>query len=139
MDKDSGLGALAGVPLEGRRKPNNFLLAPQGFSGLRPDQEAPVFACTIAALEAAVDAVAAAEPRLERLDRGADPLARVYVQRTPALGFPDLVSLRLIPLGPGQATLALYSRAVYGLYDFGVNRRRVRRWLAEIQSKLNAN
>ncbi len=36
----------------------------------------------------------------------------------------------------GRATLAIYSHARSGYYDFGVNRRRVRRWLAALRAEL---
>lgn len=129
--------------LDGRWKPNNFLICPQGFSHVEPDLAAPVFACPIERLRQAWDEALVSERRLEILNRSADGCSLEYVQRTRVFRFPDRISVRLLALGSDQATLALYSRAVYGLYDLGVNARRGRRWLARllglVPAKLNAN
>ena len=47
--------------------------------------------------------------------------------------FPDLVTVEFVALAPDRSSLALYSRARYGRSDFGVNRRRVLRWLSRLQ------
>jgi hypothetical protein len=51
-----------------------------------------------------------------------------YVVRSRLMGFPDYVSLRLVP--EGEATrLHVFSRSAYGRSDLGVNTARVQRWL----------
>ena len=52
-----------------------------------------------------------------------------FVVRSALFGFPDLVSVKFLDLKGGKATLALYSRSVYGRSDLGVNRARSLAWL----------
>ena len=52
-----------------------------------------------------------------------------YIQRTPVLRFPDVITVEFVPLDDGRSSLAIDSRSRYGKSDFGVNRRRVTEWL----------
>ena len=72
----------------------------------------------------------AAQPRVEVLaetDRQID-----YVQRSARFRFPDVVTVRFIPVSPSQSTLAIFSRSLYGRSDFGVNRARIESWLSAL-------
>jgi hypothetical protein len=60
-------------------------------------------------------------------DRGRRRLT--YIQRTPVLRFPDIITVEFVPLDDGRSSLAIDSRSRYGTGDFGVNRRRVTAWL----------
>lgn len=51
-----------------------------------------------------------------------------WMVRTPIMGFPDYISVRLIPVGDGTRIVAL-SRSRFGYGDLGVNRARLNRWL----------
>lgn len=62
-----------------------------------------------------------------------------YVQRTAIMHFPDTISVRFIDLGPGKATLAIYSRSQIGYSDVGANKARVLRWLALLQARASWN
>jgi uncharacterized protein (DUF1499 family) len=48
------------------------------------------------------------------------------------------VRAEVINLGSGDCRIEVDSRSRFALYDFGVNRRRVRRWLAELEAELAA-
>jgi uncharacterized protein (DUF1499 family) len=58
-----------------------------------------------------------------------------WVHRSALVRFPDIVAAELRP-GPAGAGLFLYSRALFGWSDFGVNRRRVEAWLAALDGML---
>jgi uncharacterized protein (DUF1499 family) len=62
------------------------------------------------------------------------PERRVFEvrQRTPVWRFADDITIEALPLGERRATLLLYSRSRCGKGDFGVNRRRARRWVGRI-------
>lgn len=119
-----------------RRPPKACLACPESWA--RPDADvlAPVFAAPLDGLRQAVVAVAAEEARthLVRLDKQARQAE--FEQRSRILGFPDTITVAFEAAGHGGATLAIYSRARYGYYDFGVNRRRVQRWLAALEARL---
>ena len=114
-------------------KPNQYLASPEPVPGIEPawQMRVPVFAATPAALAAAVDAAALAEPGTVRLAGSVDEGWMTYVQRSALLRFPDYISVRVIP-AEGGATLAILSRSRFGYSDMGVNKARVRRWLAAV-------
>ena len=51
-----------------------------------------------------------------------------YIIRSQLMGFPDFLSLKLVPEGE-MTRLHIFSRARYGGSDLGVNTARVQRWL----------
>jgi uncharacterized protein (DUF1499 family) len=57
----------------------------------------------------------------------------VYIEHSPILRFPDIVTVELVSLGPERSSIAVYSRSRYGAYDFAKNRKRVDRWLFLLQ------
>jgi len=62
----------------------------------------------------------------------------VYIQRSAIFGFPDIVTVELVALGPERSSVAVYSRSRYGGYDFAKNRKRVERWLFVLQEVAHA-
>ena len=77
--------------------------------------------------------IALAEPGTNELpcEPHCDRTAR-FVQYTRLMRYPDTIDVEVMPAGDGQSTLALYSRSLVGRKDFGVNRARLRRWLAAL-------
>lgn len=111
--------------------PNTALAAPAGFHPA-PDLVTPIYHVPAPRLYAAIDAVAAAQPRTFVAASYPDRLQDHWVVRSEAFNFPDLVTAQVAPAGADSATLVLYSRSVYGHGDFGANRRRVAAWLAAL-------
>jgi len=110
--------------------PNAWRVGPDPESGPEPDQVAPVYALSAEELARRLDDRIMAAPRTTRIAQGQDGLWATYVQRSRVMGFPDYISVRVIPRGEGSATLAIFSRARFGSSDLGVNRARVENWLA---------
>jgi len=110
-------------------RPNQYLVTPPGHGPETPHRESPRFAATPAALDTALRDVVAKEPRTRIIaeDRAQGRIEAVC--RSRVFGFPDFVSMQILPAGEGGSTLLVYSRARYGIRDFGVNRARVERWL----------
>ncbi len=118
-------------------RPNQFLVLPPGFIGkAEPHAESPTFAGAPEQVLDALKRVALAEPRTTLLaeDQGARRLA--LVQRSKTFRFPDYIDIEAVPVGAGKTALAIYSRAKYGIRDFGVNRARIERWLAALKAEL---
>ena len=118
-------------------RPNQFLVLPPGYiAKAKAHAASPVFATTPEQVLDAVKRVALAEPRTELVaeDRAARQLS--IVQRSKTFRFPDYVTVEAVPLAAGQTALAIYSRAKYGIRDFGVNRARIERWLAALKAHL---
>ena len=57
-----------------------------------------------------------------------------YVVRSRIMGFPDAISIRLMPEGAGTK-LEIFSRSRYGYSDLGVNAARVAAWIAALETQ----
>ncbi len=112
---------------------NAFLACPPGYCAVAGAVASPVFDIPWERLAEYWARMIAAEPRVTGI--AAEPGGRrlFAIQRSWLLGFPDIVGVEFVALGPGRSSLAVHSRARYGSRDFGVNRKRVERWLAELQ------
>lgn len=73
------------------------------------------------------------QPRVIRLAGQVDELLITYVQRTPIMGYPDYITIKIIQQGASQSKLAIFSRSRFGHSDFGVNKRRIVEWVTAIQ------
>lgn len=119
-------------------RPNQCLALPPGFAGHEtPDIESPVFDASVDDVARAWRALALAEPRVASLREAGGQME--CVQRTPVLRFPDHVTAQAVDLGDGRASICVYSRARFGVRDFGVNRRRVEAWLGALGGRLTAH
>ena len=126
--EDLAIGEFRG-PVPG----NGFLACPRNYCAAAPDRASPAF-------PVAVDRLRALWPQLLRDERGIvtvldDPDRHrvVLVQHSAGFGFPDVITVEFVPLGPEQSSIAIYSRARYGKLDFGVNRKRVERWISRLE------
>jgi uncharacterized protein (DUF1499 family) len=122
--------------LERDSVPNQYLLCPKGMCTTQADGEPPVFDVPIEQLQAAWDKMLADQPRLQVLRRDVTNMQIDYVQRTRLLRFPDLITVRFVPVDDTHSTVAIYSRSVWGKGDMGVNRARVEEWLARVRAKI---
>lgn len=116
-------------------KPNQFLMAPAGLCRhARPHTLSPTFDVPVARLREAFMAVAGRQPRTEITDESEKSVT--LIQRSKTFRFPDIIDVRFVSLDPGRATFGVYSRARYGIRDFGVNRARIRDWLGQLHDEL---
>lgn len=119
-------------PLEARRtgRPNDFLVLPPGMAGA--DAESPLFDATLPAMARRVDQMARSRPGVTRLAGSNEAGFITFVARSRLIGFPDYVSVKVMPQPDGQVALAIWSRSRFGHSDMGVNRARVEDWLARL-------
>lgn len=78
-----------------------------------------------------IDGVALAWPRTRRLAGASGDGMITYVTRTAFWGFPDVTTVSAVPDGAGSR-VTLRARAALAGYDWGMNRARVRAWLAAL-------
>lgn len=118
-----------------RESRNDALVCPPGYcSPAQADIDSPVFEMDAPALAELVKSVALAEPRTALISSAQQNQTRLkFQQATKYLRFPDIIDVEVLQLAPGRSTLAIWSRSVAGRKDFGVNRARVLRWLAELK------
>lgn len=125
------LGPVEFATLKRRSTPNDALICSADICPrAQPDAEPPVFPVPKDRLRGLVSDVVLAEPGTSLLDRGQEQDR--YLVRTRLMRFPDTVVVQVFDRGPDESTLALYSRSQIGRSDFGVNRRRLERWVARI-------
>lgn len=105
-------------------RPNSYLIA---------DYDAVRLPLSADEAFARIDAIAMAAPRMTRLAR--DGTMATYVQRSAVFGFPDYISVHVVPDAEGSR-LSVYSRSRFGHSDLGVNKARVERWLDALQSNI---
>lgn len=116
--------------------PNNWFVAPADFSGAaQPDETAPVFEAPAPVLAEAWRATIDARPRTEFLAVSDDGLRLEARQKSAVFGFVDRVSVEVLPLAADRSTFAAYSTSLAGYWDMGVNRRRLRDWIAEVRRR----
>lgn len=125
------LGPVSFSTLVRRTTPNDALACPADLCrAATPDLEAPTFPVPASELRGRLEALVRDEPRTDYLHEGIDDIGRArLVQRSALLRFPDVIDVEIIAVDSSRSTVALYSRSVIGISDFGVNRARLARWL----------
>jgi len=129
------IGPIDWATLTRHATPNDALVCPAArCPNAKPDWEPKLYAVAPVDLLARLEQVALAEPDVSKLPPAPnrDLVAR-FVQRTRLMRYPDTIDIAVFPAGAGS-TLAIYSRSLIGSNDFGVNRARVARWLARLDS-----
>lgn len=124
--------------LERTGRPNDFLVAPPGVTGVSPDMEAPVFAADPKQAAAAFEEFVVAQPRTRILAKSDDGLRFEAVQRSFLMRYPDYISIAVLDAVDSGSTVAVYSRSIYGHSDLGVNHERVESWLDALAEKLGS-
>ncbi|MFC4351390.1 DUF1499 domain-containing protein [Fodinicurvata halophila] len=119
--------------------PNWHVAAPDGVREDIAGSRSPLYPLTVAALRTSFRNIVLAQPRISCLYQAqAEREADIYEQRSPVFGFKDVIQVWSLQQNeqPQLSGLVIYSRALTGYYDFGVNRRRVRRWLRDLSRSL---
>ena len=116
--------------------PNQYLLCPPNMCTAETDGAAPVFDLPADQLQVAWDQMIAEQPRTQVLRRELANMEIDYVQRSRLMRFPDIITVRFIPVDDTHSTLAVYSRSVYGKGDMGVNHARIDDWLAKLKARV---
>lgn len=115
----------------------SFLSCPPGYCDGKA-AASPEFSLPWQQLRDAWRRMMAEEPRVVELRDEPRQRRIVYVVHTRLLAFPDIVTIEFVPLAADRSSIALFSRARYGRYDFGKNRERGEHWLRELQRRVRA-
>jgi uncharacterized protein (DUF1499 family) len=122
--------------LERRETPNQYLMCTNQLCKAFIDDLPPIYGANLFETRKAWETLVQHEPRVKELRRNADGSQIDYVQRSAFWKFPDIITIRFIPMGERKTTIAIYSRSVYGQGDFGVNKARIRAWIGKLNAML---
>ncbi len=114
--------------------PNSFRMAPKGSTSERIDAIAPIYSEDPFVLAEAFDEFAMRQRATVRIAGLPPELMMTYVQRSERLKMPDYISVKILDMGDGTTSIAIYSRSRYGYADMGVNKARVERWIKALES-----
>jgi Protein of unknown function (DUF1499) len=115
------------------KTPNHFLLCPKDYCVFGADAEAPVYDMPVDKLRNVFFEAMELNPYMSIEKNYNDVDQFDIVERSRYFAFPDIMTVRFFTRGEDKSTLAIYSRSVYGHYDFGVNRARVEKLLRIIR------
>jgi len=124
---------IAIADLRGPLPQNGFLTCPSGYCAAEPEMASPEVPIDAARLAELWQELLRGESRVTMLSSDPEGRRFVLIQRSALFGFPDVITVEFVPLGSDRSSLAIYSRARYGKLDFGVNRKRIERWLSGLQ------
>jgi uncharacterized protein (DUF1499 family) len=102
-----------------------------------PDFEPPVYRIDPDRLRAIVAEFAASEDDTIQVFADTGIRQDRFVTRTRLLRFPSTLDVRILDLGEGRATLAIYARSPRRGSDLGANRKRVKRWIDHITERVS--
>ncbi len=122
--------------LERRDTPNQYLMCANQLCRAYIDDLPPIYGATVDETRAAWEEMLSREPRVKELHRDLQGTQIDYVQRSAFWRFPDIITIRFIAIGEKKTTIAIYSRSVYGQGDFGINKARIRAWVAKLNAML---
>jgi uncharacterized protein (DUF1499 family) len=93
----------------------------------------PVFDMTAPELTKMFDDFVLTQPRVKLVAGTLQDQMITYVQRTKIIGYPDYITIKVIPVGAEQSKLEILSRSRFGYSDLGVNKRRIDDWLLQLR------
>jgi uncharacterized protein (DUF1499 family) len=130
------IGPVDWTTLTRHMTPNDALVcAAARCPNAKPDWEPKIYAMPPGDLLARLKKIVLAESGTSELscEPDRDRVAR-FIQRTRLMRYPDTIDVEVFAAPNNQSTLAVYSRSLIGRKDFGVNRARVERWFAGLDS-----
>ena len=114
---------------------NDALACPPATCKAKPDIESPPFKLQSEKLGEIVREIVPAQARTELVGEDSEIDQMVFVQRSKLFGFADTIWIQTVDLKP-HASIIIYSQSNFGFWDLGVNHRRVRNWLAVIETAI---
>ena len=112
---------------------NSYFSAPREWGQNTPQNESPRFIGNSNSLINALSEIALKEPRTKIIK---NDLSSSKIQRSLVFRFPDIIWVQGVKIDEVSSSIAIYSSAKYGKYDFGVNQRRVIRWIKKLTEKI---
>ena len=113
---------------------NIFFVCPVSYCRAVSMIPSPIFSVTTQELLAIVQEIMSQMPRTMFIGR--DNTELMYVSYSALWEFPDLINIRVISQSANLSSIAVYSRSLFGYYDFDINRTRVTHLLDRINTRI---
>lgn len=117
--------------------PNYYLICPQNYCNVTPNEVSSTYPISADDLFNAWNFMMTQQRYVTVLDSVPSRGQYDYITKDFILDFPDEVTVQFIALTDSTSTLAVYSRSMYGFYDFGLNKKRLHTWLNELNITVN--
>lgn len=114
--------------------PNQFLVCDSSYCGATPHLESRSYDMAVDDLRAALTGIIMDSPRVTHVITDQVLQQDDYIQRSAMIQYPDLITIRYVPITAMTSTLYIYSRSVYGYGDGGVNQARIEGWLLTLDA-----
>ena len=102
---------------------NQYLICPLDHCyGATPDRKGPIYNLSVFSLKKIFKEIIIEHPIVKFIIEKNDQVQ--YLQRSRIFRFPDIIDIKFLPQGE-NASIAIFSRSVYGYYDFKQNKKRV--------------
>lgn len=72
------------------------------------------------------------QPNITKLEETPEKGLLTFIQRSKIMGYPDYITISILPISENQAQLEILSRSRFGYSDLGTNRKRVDMWVMGI-------
>lgn len=115
--------------------PNYYLACASDRCNIKGDIVVPVFPLSVGMLKDTLNTIIKRQARYKLIDSNVHLMQYQYIQKSFVFGFEDYITLRFHTVNNKQSTLSLLSFSKTGYYDFGVNKRRVKRLLSLLQNQ----
>ncbi|HLW27153.1 MAG TPA: DUF1499 domain-containing protein [Kiloniellales bacterium] len=122
--------------LEVPSSPNWHLACPPNSSQAHCRDIAPIFDVELSVLRAVFFEIVSAAPRAALIADAPDVNRYRFIQKSRVFKFVDEITVEFVELDTRRSSLHIFSRSRSGWWDLGVNRRRVRQWLKQVQKNL---
>ena len=110
-----------------------FLMCPEHVCNIPADAASPVFDMEWERLRGYWSEVVARQADVKLISGDGELEKITYVQHTPVLRLPEIVTIQFYPVGEHGASFAIESHSRYPLTDLGGNRQRVLVWVAMLE------
>ncbi len=117
---------------------NYYIVCPPKYCNVTPNAYSPVYPASADDLFNAFNQIITTEPRTNFIYSIPQDGEFILVVRTP-LGLPSMVTVQFIALDNSSSTIAIYSQSYYGIYDFGLNRYYVNKWIKALNRIYGVN
>ena len=116
-----------------------FLMCPESVCNVPADAASPVFDMEWERLRGYWSEVVAHQSNVKLVSGDGELEKITYVQHTPVLRLPEIVTIQFYPVGEHSSSFAIESHSRYGLTDLGDNKLRVLSWVAMLQRVAKAH